>query len=104
MGYFNAVLLPDVEFRDRVIDYAQEKYNNISDGYCLSHKIYPHITLCQFEADEQPMIFYDAVFNPIFTKANVRDGIGIHKGYSWVEWVVKKKIGLFNCIKQLKTL
>ena len=57
MGYFNAVLLPDVEFRDRAVDYAQEKYRDISDGYCLSRNVYPHISLCQFEADDPPMIF-----------------------------------------------
>ncbi len=90
MGYFNAVLLPDVEFRDRVVEYAQEKYSDISEGYCLSHKVYPHITLCQFEADDQPMIFVDELFSPVFTEVNIRKGKGIHQGYSWIEWVVQK--------------
>ncbi len=90
MGYFNAVLLPDVDFRDRVVEYAQENYSKKSDGYCLSHNVYPHITLCQFEADEQPMIFIDEVFNPVFTMPNIREGQGIHQGYNWIEWVVKK--------------
>lgn len=90
MGYFNAVLLPDVDFRDRVVDYAQDKYSQISDGYCLSHKVYPHITLCQFETVEQPMIFIDGLFDPIFTDANIRDGEGDHLGHSWIEWIVQK--------------
>lgn len=91
MGYYNAVLLPDVEFRDRIVDYAQDKYSDVSDGYCLSHNVYPHITLCQFEADEQPMIFIDELFNPVFTDADVREGKEIHEGFSWIEWVVKKE-------------
>ena len=90
MGYFNAVLLPDVDFRDRVVDYAQDKYSDISDGYCLSHKAYPHITLCQFEADDPPMIFIDGLFNPVFTEPKIREGKGNHQGYSWVEWIVQK--------------
>lgn len=90
MAYFNAVLLPDVGFRDRVVEYAQDKYADVYEGYCLSHQIYPHITLCQFEADDQPMIFIDEVFHPVFTEANIREGKGIHQGYSWVEWLVQK--------------
>tara|TARA_R110002126_G_scaffold291807_1_gene459617 strand:- start:42661 stop:43155 length:495 start_codon:yes stop_codon:yes gene_type:complete len=90
MGYYNAVLLPDVAFRDRIVDYAQDKYSDISDGYCLSHNVYPHITLCQFEADEQPMIFIEELFNPVFTEASIREGKGSHVGFSWIEWVVKK--------------
>lgn len=90
MGYFNAVLLPDVGFRDRVVDYAQQEYSDISNDYCLSHKVYPHISLCQFEADDPPMIFIDGLFNPVFTEPNVREGIGIHQGYNWIEWIVKK--------------
>lgn len=73
-----------------MVDYAQKKYSKISDGYCLSSKVYPHITLCQFEADDQPMIFNENVFNPIFTHADIRNGKGIHKNHSWIEWVVQK--------------
>lgn len=91
MAYFNAVLLPDVGFRDRVVEYAQDKYRDISDGYCLSHKVYPHITLCEFEADEPPMIFIDELVHPVFIEANVRTGTGLHEGYSWVEWTVQKE-------------
>lgn len=91
MELFNAVLLPGLDFRDRVVEYAIEHYTDIADGYCLSHKVYPHITLCQFEADEQPMVFFDDVFNPVFTDVNIRGGLGIHKGYNWIEWTVRKE-------------
>ena len=90
MEYFNAVLLPGVDFRDRVVEYTIDNYIDIADGYCLSQKVYPHITLCQFQAEEPPMIFFDEVFTPVFTQVNMREGKGIHQGYSWIEWAVQK--------------
>ncbi|MCS5597624.1 MAG: hypothetical protein NZ828_10245 [Alphaproteobacteria bacterium] len=90
MRLFNAVLLPDVDYRDRLVNYAQNNYDKFSNGYCLSNKAYPHITLCQFKTDDQPMIFIDDLFTPIFTEPNIRPGDGIHKGYNWIEWLVKK--------------
>lgn len=90
MKHFNAVLLPPADFSDRVVEYAQDHYSDISDGYCLSHKVYPHITLCQFQAEEPPMIFVEEVFNPVFLDANIRNGTGIHGGFNWIEWTVKK--------------
>ncbi|MEM6780411.1 MAG: hypothetical protein AAF569_00950 [Pseudomonadota bacterium] len=91
MALFNAVLLPAVDFRDRIVDYAQEHYAEISEGFCLSPTVYPHITLCQFEMDDQPMIFIDGLFNPVFETEKVRNGAGIHEGYQWIEWTVKKE-------------
>lgn len=90
MAYFNAVLLPVADFKDRTVEYAQEKYADIAEGYCLSPTVYPHITLCQFQADDQPMIFIDGLFNPVFHEVHVRAGAGQHLGYSWVEWTVRK--------------
>ena len=72
MPLFNAVLLPAVDFRDRLVDFAQDKYADIAGGYCLSKSVYPHITLAQFKADDQPMIFIDGLFNPIFESFNIR--------------------------------
>lgn len=102
MGLYNAVLLPDVDFRDRLVDYAQDNYDEISDGYCLSHKVYPHITLCQFEADDQPMIFIEELFEPVFTLPNIRQGQGEHSGYNWVEWLVQKDEWLVQLQKGVK--
>lgn len=91
MPLFNAVLLPAVDFRDRLVDFAQDKYAKIADGYCLSQTSYPHITLAQFEAEDQPMIFLEDVFEPQFTHFNLRDGSGDHDGFVWVEWAVQKE-------------
>ena len=91
MPLFNAVLLPSVGFRDRVVEFAQGKYADIADGYCLSTSVYPHITLAQFKAEDQPMLFIDGLFEPTFTTFNLRAGEGQHDGFTWVEWQVEKE-------------
>lgn len=91
MQKFNAVLMPSAGFKDKIVSMAQEHYTVIADGYCLSKKVYPHITLVQFAAEDMPMVFIDGLFQPRITGFRVREGEGKHAGYVWVQYDIAKE-------------
>lgn len=48
---FNLVLLPPEGEQRDFIEFAQYYFSNKADRYCLSDKVFPHITLTQFQSD-----------------------------------------------------
>jgi 2'-5' RNA ligase len=102
MQRFNAVLMPAGDFKDKAVELAQDNYADIADGYCLSHKVYPHITLCRFEAEDMPMVFVDGLFYPKITEFAVCEGEGKHEGYLWVQYSIDKEdwlVALQNSVR-----
>ena len=85
MQYFNAVLRPPHELANALTLFAQENFSEVSDGCCLSNKVFPHITLCQFRANEMPNVSFGAINKvPEPMTYNVRIGEGIHEGLSLI--------------------
>ena len=92
MNYYNTVLRPPQELADALTSFAQEKFADKAEGYCLSDKVFPHITLCQFKANEMLDISFGSINkspNPV--TYNVGIGEGIHEGYVWSEILIESE-------------
>ncbi len=99
MGLYNAVLVPPADLSARITAYAQTHFGDIADGYCLSHDVFPHVTLCQFKTDAAPPAFsgfpgFDGPFDTELSGYGAHYGHGMHDGYSWVELLVYKTAAL----------
>ncbi|MEM9469764.1 MAG: hypothetical protein AAF988_06335 [Pseudomonadota bacterium] len=97
MHYLNSVLLPPSDIAKRLVEYAQEHCATVADNYCLSDQVLPHITLCQFQADDISIFQDIEIKSPIdieLKKSNIREGDGIHNGYAWFELEVTKSEAL----------
>ena len=54
---YNTVLLPPDNFADLYIDFSQDNFSGIQDGYCLKQgRALPHITLCQARINTQDQL------------------------------------------------
>jgi len=103
MQYFNAVLRPSYELTEALTLFSQENFSDLADGYCLSDSVFPHITLCQFKADEIPEISFGAINkSPEPVKYNVGVGEGIHEGYLWSHLLIKPESWLNNLYELVK--
>lgn len=103
MNYFNAVLRPPNELEEALTSFAQENFADKADGYCLSDKVFPHITLCQFKANAMPEISFDEIKkSPDPVKYNVGVGTGIHEGYVWAEILIKPEPWLYHLHEYVK--
>ena len=85
--YFNSVLVPPTGLAEKIKEFAMLNCAGVADGYCLSNSVFPHVTLCQFMA-EKALPIEGASFDVAFKKPNLRDGAGMHDGYTWFEMVV----------------
>ncbi|MBV8938816.1 MAG: hypothetical protein JO089_03120 [Alphaproteobacteria bacterium] len=55
---FNIALLPEDEtFAQRLCGYAQTYLRDAADGYLLGDRALPHVTLCQFRAEDARAAF-----------------------------------------------
>jgi len=90
MKYFNVVLKPPADLSQQLVLFAQENFADKADGYCLSDTVLPHITLCQFKANEAPEVSFGNVQKvPEPTVYQLRAGKEIHEGYLWAEILIK---------------
>ena len=97
MQYFNAVLRPDIEFSKRAVEFVDKNLKGKAEGYCLSDKVLPHVTLCQFKAAEVPDLSFDNIQKaPDMMSYNVRKSDGIDDGYVWVEILVDPEAWLHH--------
>jgi 2'-5' RNA ligase len=97
MQYFNAVLRPSVGLSQKLVSFAQENFADKADGYCLSERVFPHITLCQFKADKMLEFTLNQILkSPEPIKYNVGTGVEIHKGYVWTEVIIKPEPWLIS--------
>ncbi len=103
LNYFNAVLVPPNDLAKELVAYAQNHFATIADGYCLSDTVCPHITLCQFEAEEIPHIdIANEFIKPIYVlSTDIRKGTDIHEGYYWLSLIVEKEDWLVDLQKSV---
>lgn len=55
MPKYNIALIP-IRESDRVVDFVKENFASIADKYQLGEKSFPHVTLCQFMAEESDLL------------------------------------------------
>lgn len=101
MKRYNCAFVFDGALSKRLVDFSQDNFANVADGYCLSDSVCPHITVAQFACDDrskvQDMMYeidglsYDGVgFD--FEAFAVRQGNNLNAGFQWVEFpIVKSK-------------
>ncbi len=101
MAYYNTVLLPPEDLAPQIVGYA-ENFVTVADGYLLSQKVLPHVTVCQFETDDVVPEF-NVVRSALikFTGFNMRTGTGIHDGYTWFEKPAVKTQELISLQKEV---
>ena len=113
-NYYNIALLPtDQPIGDLFIRQASIFLSN-ADGYCLGQNAEPHMTLCQFEGEDQDLedLWRNISMLTIPTSVktgvfNIRTGTGIHEGYNWIENTLPKdpvlidtQRAIYNLIRQ----
>ena len=108
LAYFNIALFAESD--DLIADctkFARSNLEQYADGYLLGEDAWPHITLCQFMADEsQVASIWSAVSNlradPIklcFGHIYILSGGSIHMGTHWVGFAVTPNAELLNLQK-----
>lgn len=71
-GYYNIVLVPDMQTAKIATDFAHSVYSPIADEYCLTEgKVFPHITLTQFKTADQ------SVVDQLVAKVNAQPAVPI---------------------------
>ncbi len=104
MAYYNAVLLPPEELSQGITRCAAF-FSDIADGYCLSDKVFPHVTVYQFEAAGKLPDFKIAKSLPVFIgKFDTHMGEGIHEGHRWVDFEVMKTKEMLELQADVKKL
>jgi 2'-5' RNA ligase len=87
-------LTPPNEQSSQYIELAQKLFSSVSDCYLLSEKASPHITICQFETDDErkSVKFWKDIeqykissISPRLTGVSFLRGFGLLKEYTWVE-------------------
>ncbi len=95
MASYNAVLIPPADLSARIVAYAGRHFFDIAQGYCLSEKSLPHVTLCQFKTHGMPPRFsgfpgFTSPFDITLSGYGAHYGRGPHQDYIWVELLVHK--------------
>lgn len=104
MQYFNAVLVPAEEYKNKLTRFCDANLQPFSDGYCLGAKVFPHITLCQFQANAYPTLDMSFEYSPVHTGFNKRAGTGKHTGFMWFEIAIKKNDEIIQWQNQVQRL
>jgi 2'-5' RNA ligase len=83
------------EQRQSLVRIAQMHYAAMAKNYCLSDKIIPHLTLCQFYANDIKALptRLNEMRIPKYIKmahGHIRRGRNEHEGFDWVEIAVEK--------------
>jgi len=104
---YNIALLPEVSgLRDNIIRISRKYFLDIQDEYILGPEGLPHITLCQFKADnlEQAVNVYNELLSrekidsikPTIEKFNTRPGKLVNVGKFIAEYKIKPAPDLVN--------
>lgn len=102
--FYNTVLIPPENLAPQFMRYAAN-FLAAADGYLLSEKVLPHITVCQFETNREiPDCALDRTEPVKFSGFNIRAGIGIHDGYSWFEMLAVKTPSLTSLQKHVANI
>lgn len=105
-NHFNLALFPDDEQLMRAcIDLAQANFADQASEYLLGEQAWPHITLCQFEAEvEKLSTIWTAVEDLQVPEVNFRHiyvmpGLQLHEGKYWVGLAVDQTRALLDLQK-----
>ncbi len=98
MHYYNAVLLPPESLARKITDFAQSVFADQADSYCLSNKVLPHITLCQYQCNGETPDFSEisSVLEVALAGYGARHGTKAHAGFMWPELTVYKTQSLVS--------
>jgi 2'-5' RNA ligase len=101
---FNIALIPvDQSLRDELQLLAQSYFSATQDGYILASDALPHVTLCQFRAQDQQSAL--DLFHSFGARKNegltlkdfrLRKGTAPHAGFLWAEFPVEKSRSLID--------
>ena len=101
----NIVLSFNDKTNSGFVQFAQDKFSSISDGYCLSEIVIPHVTLAQinlanFSAQEDLIASLSSI-NPENICLNpegfaFRYGSSTHTGKIWIEIIIQKTKALLD--------
>jgi len=89
MPKYNIVLTPSLENRQIFIDFAKKHFSDIHKGYLLGDNSIPHISLCQFDGNEEQLqqiteglkgLHYSSFYSPQFQIFNMLSLGGSLKG------------------------
>jgi hypothetical protein len=111
---YNIALLPiDAAARCAFVVLARANFAAVHDGYLLGPAALPHITLCQFEAEDEEAAV--GGFRSWRDKGDLRlqirefrlrPGVSAQFGWLWAEFVVEHRPALFlqqkSCVEHLK--
>lgn len=91
-------MLPPQNLARELVEYAQNNFLDKADGYCLSDNVHPHITLCQFQSEEMPLInVLDKLIKSVYIlEPETRKGTDIHADFYWLSLIVEKEDWLKN--------
>jgi 2'-5' RNA ligase len=98
-------LVPTREVATTYIQTAQTLFGNHHDSYLLSEKVSPHITVCQFETEQESKatLFWhqiDTLSNrklfPRLTGVSFQKGMGKLKEFYWAEVSVAREEALMK--------
>lgn len=105
--YYNIGLLPDEVTSTLLIENANLLRPH-TNGYLLGDNALPHVTLCQFTADEAQLTSIKSALDTLQKNISVRTlnqeirtGTGLHQGFDWVQTAIESMPELWTLQKDV---